>query len=184
MNEPFLRIMEERHGHPARWPKPHWRKPLPWPLDRRARSDEAELNQVLKITGRPPIADRERRRFWREVRRGQQLDEDAGGYLMRCYEAMLGLKLARTAPTYRTDQAVERARTDQPLEQQGYEPRGEPLDDHPAQAGEHYIHARSYEQGRSEALEEAARIVMQHGFRTSPGEKAAAIRALKGRQSC
>jgi hypothetical protein len=80
------------------------------------------------------------------------------------------------------------------LEDQGYEPRGEPLADQPAQDGGHdatpenvndYLDGHDnglsvgYRQGWGDAAAQSARLVLEQGFRTSPAEKAQAIRNLQ-----
>lgn len=82
--EELLSAAERTWGtHPMDWPDtPHYR-PRWWQF--RAKRLLREMEQVFG-----PIDDAAMLRFWRERRKGQSAYEDAGGYLERCYIAMLG----------------------------------------------------------------------------------------------
>lgn len=82
-SEDLLAVLEAAFGGLVYdWPWPaRWK---PGRLDRKARRDEARINAALAVALLPPIDDGFRRRFYEEVRFGQA-DEDAGGYLWRCW---------------------------------------------------------------------------------------------------
>lgn len=71
-------------GHPMDWPPVWERRPRWWNF--RAKREEAE---VVRMFGQ--ISESGRLAFWEELRKGQSVYEDAGGYLIRCYRAAFGL---------------------------------------------------------------------------------------------
>lgn len=73
--------------------RPSWAQ---WHL-RRA---EARINDALKAVGKGPITDEMRDTFWQQVRMGQDVYEDAGGYFWRCWKAALGLPFEWPQCTY------------------------------------------------------------------------------------
>jgi hypothetical protein len=83
--ELFCAIMWESYGHPAKWPVPE--KTKPWFWERTQRRKERELMDISGLE----LNVVERDRFWQEVRKGQDVHEDAGGALIRHYRAMFGL---------------------------------------------------------------------------------------------
>lgn len=82
--------------HPISWPVPPRKRPCWWQFS--ARKNLAALEYVLGELPNEALA-----RFWRERAEGQSVYEDAGGYLLRCYSAMLG---EETQEPYTYDQAV------------------------------------------------------------------------------
>lgn len=52
---------------------------------------EWRLDEALEAFGLPRITQEMRDAYWREVRKGQSVYEDAGGYLWRCWRAAFGL---------------------------------------------------------------------------------------------
>ncbi len=71
-------------AHPIGWPSPPLRRPLWWQFRERRRlySLEAMFDR---------LSDEALSRYWAQVVLGQSVYEDAGGFLMRCYRAMLDL---------------------------------------------------------------------------------------------
>lgn len=82
--------------HPSDWPFPCEIKPRFW--QRKGRSMDRE---VTKVFGRFDEADR--RAFWKEIRKGQGIYEDAGGFLLRAYRAFVNLPVE---PPYTLDEAI------------------------------------------------------------------------------
>lgn len=80
-DERLSRARREWGPHPFGWPRPYQDEPSWWQF--RRRNHEGGLRDVF--------GDFDRRAFWREFRKGQGFD-DCGGYLMRCYRAMLDLE--------------------------------------------------------------------------------------------
>lgn len=83
-------------AHPWGWPRPPATRP-PW-LAFRARRNLAAMERVFGPLDAAALA-----RFHTQARTGQSAYEDCGGYLMRCYRAMLGLPVE---PPYTYTQAV------------------------------------------------------------------------------
>lgn len=81
-----------------RWPTPFQRKP-PW-WSRRGRREEARINAALALIGRGPVTELFRSTYWGEIRKGQGVYEDAGGYLWRCWAVAAGLRRAEPMITY------------------------------------------------------------------------------------
>lgn len=78
------RSANERWGeHPMEWPLPPHSRPRWWQF--RTRRTLADLEAVFGHLDNAAL-----RRWWVELRKGQSVYEDAGGYLLRCYEAMAG----------------------------------------------------------------------------------------------
>jgi hypothetical protein len=93
---PALKAAAEKWGsHPMGWPVPPRKRP--GFLDRHLFGGLAVMaeERLTEVFG--PITDDMRSRFWSEP--GQSPYEDAGGAMLRCYEAMLGLPVERL-PTY------------------------------------------------------------------------------------
>lgn len=82
------------HGWPDIQPFP----PKWW--QRSARKREARVNAALASIGHGPLTDDMRRFYWRQVRIGQDVFEDAGGYCWRCWLAALGLAFRQPQNTY------------------------------------------------------------------------------------
>lgn len=84
-------VFEQEWGHPARWPSPSERPPSFFSF--RAKKREREMiSTITKATGFTKITDEMRRLYWRELRKGQDVYEDAGGYFERAYMVMLGYR--------------------------------------------------------------------------------------------
>jgi hypothetical protein len=62
------------------------RKPARW-WQLKARHFEARLDLALQLMGLPTVTQEMRDIYWAEVRKGQSVYEDAGGYLWRCWRA-------------------------------------------------------------------------------------------------
>ena len=73
---------------PARW----WEFWL-WKRDR-------EINRALAAIGWHALTAQTCRRYWRQVSYGQDVVEDAGGYVWRCWCAALGLPFRDPTCTY------------------------------------------------------------------------------------
>lgn len=69
--------------HPISWPHPPRSKPRWWQFRERKRL--AQMEYVFGVLDAAAL-----RRYWYEVRKGQSVYEDAGGYMLRCYQAMMG----------------------------------------------------------------------------------------------
>lgn len=69
-------------------------------LQFRIRAREARIVEALKKCGFGPITRTMRYEFWRNVRIGQDVYEDAGGYMWRCWKAALGLPYQRPQDPY------------------------------------------------------------------------------------
>lgn len=80
------------------WPDIPQSRPRWWM--RQARSREAKINAALTGLGFSPINDHMRAIYWRQVRFGQDIYEDAGGYCWRCWRAALGLPFREPSITY------------------------------------------------------------------------------------
>ena len=70
-------------AHPMDWPTPPRRRPYWWQF--RKRKHFAGLEYVFVVLDNEAL-----RRYWSEVQSGQSVYEDAGGYMLRCYAAMMG----------------------------------------------------------------------------------------------
>lgn len=70
--------------HPWGWDRPPYEMPRWWQFMRRI-----DLRAFEAVFG--PIDDAALDRFWTQYFLGQSIHEDAGGALLRCYRAMLGL---------------------------------------------------------------------------------------------
>lgn len=69
-------------AHPMGWPVPPRRMPTWWQSRRSLRLLQAVFGELCQ-------ADIDR--FWVESRKGQSVYEDAGGGMLRCYRALVGL---------------------------------------------------------------------------------------------
>lgn len=69
--------------HPTEWPVPPRSRPRWWQF-----AAKRNLGELEYVVGR--LSDEQLRAFWAERAKGQSVYEDAGGYLVRCYAAMLG----------------------------------------------------------------------------------------------
>lgn len=87
-NEAMLDRMEGVYGHPTEWPRPAYTKPRFYQIARQL--EEAQLARGLALH---EITEDMRDRFYAEHALGQHWSDDAGGFLLRCYRAMLGLPL-------------------------------------------------------------------------------------------
>jgi hypothetical protein len=67
--------------HPYHWPRPPRKRPHWW-----QRQSVKRLRELEEIFGH--LDDESLERYYIEVRKGQSVYEDAGGYLMRCYRTM------------------------------------------------------------------------------------------------
>lgn len=104
MGEEFaLEVLEQRWGHPTQWPSPCERPPF-W-HQRRLRKRERDLVAGIKeATGLTKITLEMRKKYWRELRKGQDVYEDAGGFFWRAYAVMLGFRSAE--PVYGYSEAA------------------------------------------------------------------------------
>lgn len=82
------------------WPHPFRRPPRFW--QRKAVARERRLNDALVRQGYSPVTQEMRDRFYEQVSIGQDIYEDAGGYVWRCWQAMLGLPFAPALLSYKT----------------------------------------------------------------------------------
>ncbi len=100
MGEEFAEeMLSQRWGHPARWPTPNVRAPK-W-LNFRSRKRERELLAgIEQATGLTEVTQEMRDLFWKELRKGQDVYEDAGGFFWRAYSVMLGFRSANTVYGY------------------------------------------------------------------------------------
>lgn len=80
------------------WPVPMERAPRFWEYRKSRR--EVPIHQALRYIGADPLTQEMRDRFYRQVRIGQDVYEDAGGYVWRCWQAMLGLPYRRAEMPY------------------------------------------------------------------------------------
>lgn len=80
------------------WPAIPRAAPRWW--QRGLKAEEKRINAALAAVGRRPITDEAREIFWREIRKGQDISEDAGGYKWRCWCAALGLPHRPATLTY------------------------------------------------------------------------------------
>lgn len=107
MTADILRRAENRWGaHPMDWPRPPMRRPHWWQRKRRR-----YLERMEAVFG--PLDQIALDAFWREAGKGQSVYEDCGGFLLRCYNAMLG-QPTEEPYTYRqaVDDFLAEARTD------------------------------------------------------------------------
>jgi hypothetical protein len=84
LSDPFALVFDYPDIRPE---PPHF-----W--QRSARLEEARLNASLRVHGFPPITQKARDTYWRELRKGQSVDEDAGGFLMRAWRAAFAQPVA------------------------------------------------------------------------------------------
>lgn len=84
--EQMLADAEVKFGHPANWPVPPSRVPR-WYEFRRRR----HLREVVACFG--PLSPGDLDAFYGELHKGQSVYEDAGGYLLRCYRALVALSV-------------------------------------------------------------------------------------------
>lgn len=91
LSEHFLDTIHHWPAFPperARW----WQV---WLWDR-----DAKIDAAMKAIGWPRFTNQMCRRYWKQVRYGQDVCEDAGGYLWRCWCAALGLPFREPSCTY------------------------------------------------------------------------------------
>ncbi len=106
--ERSLALAAETWGaHPMDWPSPPTGRPRLWRRVQRQR-----LRNMEAVFGR--LDDAAFARFHEQARLGQSVHEDCGGYLLRCYRAMLGLPVEapytyRQAVTDLMDRAAQEA---------------------------------------------------------------------------
>lgn len=55
---------------------------------------------IKSATGISTLTDEMRSLYWSELRKGQDIHEDAGGYFKRTYAAMLGFRQPSLVKTY------------------------------------------------------------------------------------
>ncbi len=67
---------------------------------RYGRNTERRVNHALASIGLPPIDGGMRRVYWQEVRKGQDVMEDVGGFFMRCWCAAVRLPYREATFTY------------------------------------------------------------------------------------
>lgn len=79
-----------------KWPPILRRAPRWW--QRSMKRQEARVNSALAAVGKGPVTLGMRDLFWEQIRLGQDIYEDAGGYVWRCWCAALGLPFR--APTF------------------------------------------------------------------------------------
>ena len=97
-----IAFMEDRANwkwnasHPMGWPTPPRKMPRWWNFGAYLR-----LLEMEEVFGRICQADLDR--FWAEMAKGQSVYEDAGGYLIRCYAALIG---EETEDPYTYEQAA------------------------------------------------------------------------------
>lgn len=84
-------------AHPISWPRPPRKIPSWFNFCGRA-----EIRNMEAVFG--DIDQTALDRFWAEMAKGQSVYEDAGGYMLRCYEALAGFP---TQEPYTYAQAIE-----------------------------------------------------------------------------
>lgn len=81
-------------GHPMDWPVIYPTRPR-WYHFKRRREEQRVIDALAKIGFYPRLLSAysrgDRRAFHEQLRRGQGVNEDAGGYRLRCWLALLGL---------------------------------------------------------------------------------------------
>lgn len=77
--------------HPFSWPCPPEKRPRWW-----QRKAVQRLRELEAVFGH--LDDNALQRYWQEARKGQSVYEDAGGYMIRCYEAMIGKQTDEPTP--------------------------------------------------------------------------------------
>lgn len=81
------------------WPMIPREKPRWW--QRRMRRVERSINETIASVGHDPITEEDRAAYWKQVRMGQGIYEDAGGYIWRCWCAALSLPYEEPELTYK-----------------------------------------------------------------------------------
>lgn len=95
MEQTLLDIAANTWGpHPLDWPSPPPKRPPFWHIQTVKR-----LRELEGVFGH--LDNEALQRYWNEVAKGQSVYEDCGGYLLRCYEAMIGLTVEK--PTSHAD---------------------------------------------------------------------------------
>lgn len=95
--------MEDRANH--KWNATH---PLEWPIPPRKMPrwynfiKMARLREMEDVFGHIDQAALDR--FWAESAKGQSVYEDAGGYMIRCYEGLMGFE---TVEPYTYPKAID-----------------------------------------------------------------------------
>lgn len=83
MEQTLLDIASNTWGpHPLDWPSPPPKRPPFWHIQTVKR-----LKALEEVFGH--LSNEALQRYWQEVSKGQSVYEDCGGYLLRCYKAML-----------------------------------------------------------------------------------------------
>lgn len=86
-----ISFMEHRANH--KWNTTH---PMDWPTPPRKIPHWFNIVGFIKLVEMEEVFGRINQsdldRFWAEMRKGQSVYEDAGGYLVRCYAALMGLE--------------------------------------------------------------------------------------------
>lgn len=83
----WTRAEQEWGFHPLCWPTPPRKRPHWW-----QRHERQSLRDLERLFG--PLSNESLAQYWTEVSKGQSVYEDAGGYSLRCYAAMLGEAVA------------------------------------------------------------------------------------------
>lgn len=83
-------VLRNEFGSLMDVPSPKCVRPLLWHFETRNR-ERRLVAAIFDATGLREITQDMRDRYWAEVRKGQDVYEDAGGYRMRCFEVMCGL---------------------------------------------------------------------------------------------
>lgn len=95
----YANLVVEFGEHVYRWPEMALTTPTWWHFKQRER--ERQINRALAAVGLGPITDGMRAEYWRQIHLGQDIFEDAGGYLWRCWSAAIGLDYAPALLFYR-----------------------------------------------------------------------------------
>jgi hypothetical protein len=97
--EQMLADAEAEFGHPMHWPCPPMTMPRWYEFSKKRR-----LREVERWFG--PLCQEDLDAFQTENRKGQSVYEDAGGYALRCYRALVAL---HTDEPYTYEQAFDAA---------------------------------------------------------------------------
>lgn len=78
-------------GTPTSWPKPFRTKPTFFQFDKKA-NERYLIQTVARVVPSFQLTDKDREIFYNHIHYGQGVNEDAGGYIWRCWAAMLRLE--------------------------------------------------------------------------------------------
>lgn len=95
--ESFYELMFKEFGHPHNWPTPLSKPTKLFSI--RGRLIDIKVNARLMRCGLPKIDKTFRRRFYYRLHQGQDICQDAGGYIWDCWKEALGL-IAKPDLTY------------------------------------------------------------------------------------